>query len=502
MGKLTVIGAGLGGMSAAIAGADAGLDVTLVEKGSRVGGAAAYSGGQVWIGGNHVAKRLGLDDDVEATLEYVRHVAACDETSLNRELARHWLEAAVEAARYFEEQDVIAWDVIPDYPDYYYPDLPGSRPAGRYLTATFDGKLLGEHRALLNVSPHFPVGMTYAEMFSFGGVSNRTEFDWSLVERRRADDILTFGTGIAGAFLKGVIDRNVTLLTNHRAVELIAEDGRVVGVRCTGPDGDVELPGPVILATGAHDWSPELTATFTGIPPEDGGSVAPEWIAGDAIGLVAKVGGVVAAMPAWAAPVLPGYKLAQPAFDGDTGFRACYEHCLPHTFLVNRAGERFCDDSFHSRIVAAALEPDADGKPKNLPIFMIWDSRHHQRYGLGATMPGEPYPAGLVVEAPTLAGVAEQLGVDPHGLERTAARFNEHAVNGEDPDFGRGSNLSVRRFRGDNTHTPNPCVGPVSEPPFFGMRIRLLNTGIAAAGLRAGRCGRVEREDGSTIEGL
>jgi len=60
----------------------------------------------------------------------------------------------------------------------------------------------------------------------------------------------------------------------------------------------------------------------------------------------------------------------------------------------------------------------------------------------------------------------------------------------------------VRRFRGDWNHRPNPCLGPVVEPPFFGMRMRLLNTGIAAAGVRAGSFGRVLTEDGDVIDNL
>ncbi|HEX5193014.1 MAG TPA: FAD-dependent oxidoreductase [Solirubrobacteraceae bacterium] len=502
--RVVIVGGGIGGMSAAITAADEGLETILVEKAPRFGGAAAYSGGQVWVGANHVEERQSLEDSLEATLQYVCGAAARDAASVDLELARQWLAGAAEAARYLEDQGVVEWEVIPDYPDYYYPDVDGSRATGRYLTgAPFDGSLLGEHRSLLPVSPHFPVGVTYGEMFSWGGMSSRTKFDWGLVERRRADDVLTFGTGIAGALLKGVLDRTVRLMPGHEVVALLARDGEVVGVRCRRSDGaEIELDGPVILATGAHDWSAELSSRFTGIPPEDGGSVAPDSISGDAVGLVEAVGGAVAALPAWAAPVLPGYRLPVPSFEGDTGYRACYEHCLPHTFLVNRGGERFCDDSFHSRIVAAALSLDGAGQPANLPIFMIWDSRHHQRYGLGATMPGDPYPEGLVVEASTLADIAAGLGVDPDGLERTAARFNEHAATGEDPDHGRGSNLSVRRFRGDWTNQPNPCLGAVSEPPYFGMRIRLLSTGIAAAGVKAGASGRVQHEDGSTIPGL
>lgn len=498
---VVVVGAGIGGMAAAITAADRGLRVVLLEKQSAVGGAAAFSGGQVWVGGNHVAEREGLADSVSDTLDYVAAAAAQDATSLDPHLAEQWIKGACAAAEYFERQGVISWEVVPDYPDYYYPDLPGSRPAGRYLTgAPFDGGTLRQDRARLLVSPHFPVGVRYPEMFAWGGMSSRTEWDWDLVRKRRSDEVLTFGTGIAAAFFRGALDRGVDVRTEHGVTGLLVESGAVTGVRAAGPGGERSFQGEVVLATGAHDWSARLSKQFTGIPPEDGGSVAPMSLTGDAITLVEPVGGSPDSLPAWAAPVLPGYRLDTPAFDGDTGYRACYEHCLPHTFLVNTRGRRFCDDSFHSRIVAAALDDGPDGG--NLPFYMIWDSQHHQRYGLGATMPGGEYPEGLVTSAATLGELAGRLGLPGDALEQTAARFNEFAENGTDPDFGRGSNLSVRKFRGDGKHEPNPNLGPVVRPPFFGMRMRLLNTGIAAAGVRTGDFGRVLDDTGATVPGL
>jgi 3-oxosteroid 1-dehydrogenase len=501
--QVIVVGAGIGGMTAAITAAEAGLSVTLVEKGDKVGGAAAYSGGQVWTGGNHVAERLGIEDSVAETVEYVRAAAKRDETSVDVAMCRTWLQGASDAARWLEERGVIQWQLIPDYPDYYYPTLPGSRARGRYLTgAPFDGHRLGEARAHLHVSPHFPVGITYDEMFAWGGMSSKTKWDWNLVTKRRDDDILTFGTGIAAALYQGVLDRGVRVLRGHSAIELLSEGGRVTGLRCNGPDGEVELRGPVILATGSHDWSNEYSGRFTGIPADDGGSVTPSTISGDAMTLVAPLGGEARALPAWAAPVLPGYKLAEPLFPGDTGYRACFEHCLPHTFMVNRAGRRFCDDSFHSTIVAEALKHDANGQPANLPIFMVWDESHHAKYGLGRTMPGGEYAPGLVTSASTLSELAGKLGIDAAGLESTAARFNAMAREGTDADFGRGSNLSVRRFRGDWNNQPNPNMAPIESAPFFGMRMRLLNTGIAAGGVRTDGEGRVLRTDGSAIEGV
>jgi 3-oxosteroid 1-dehydrogenase len=502
--SVVVVGAGMGGMSAAITAAELGLNVTLVEKGPTIGGAAAYSGGQVWVGANHLEEREGIADSIADTMAYVRAAAHRDAASVDLAMCETWLRAASDAARYLERIGAIKWEIIPDYPDYYYPTLPGGRAAGRYLTgAPFHGAALGANRQTLHVSPHFPVGITYSEMFAWGGMSSKTKWDWDLVARRRADDVLTFGSGIAGALFKAVLDRGIDVLRGHDAIELLRDGDRVVGVKCETPNGEIAtFTGHVILATGAHDWSRIYSERFTGIPPADGGSVTPPTISGDAMDLVTPLGGDIAALPGWAAPVIPGYQLGEPAFEGDTRYRACFEHCLPHTFLVNRQGRRFADDSFHSTIVAAALRQDAEGKPANLPTFMIWDSQHHEKYGLGRTMPGGEYPPGLVTRAETLQDLAEKLGIDAGGLAETAERFNVFARNGVDDDFGRGSNLSVRRFRGDANNRPNPNLGIVERAPFYGLRIRLLNSGIAAGGVRIDGQARPLRADGSIIAGV
>jgi 3-oxosteroid 1-dehydrogenase len=121
---------------------------------------------------------------------------------------------------------------------------------------------------------------------------------------------------------------------------------------------------------------------------------------------------------------------------------------------------------------------------------MVWDERHHQRYGLADTPPGGDYP-DHVVSAPTLRELAGRLGVDADGLVRTAERFNAHADRGEDPDWGRGTNGFVRLYTGDPSHAPNPLLGSVVQPPFFGTRLRLLGTGIGSTGIRTDADARV-----------
>ncbi|MBG00797.1 MAG: 3-ketosteroid dehydrogenase [Acidimicrobiaceae bacterium] len=500
---VVVVGSGIGGLAAAIRAHSLGTSVCIIEKSAHLGGATAWSGGQVWVGANHVAKRLGIEDSIEETLEYVRSIAGNHPELFDNQMATEWVDGAAEAAKWFETEGVIQWRLIPNYEDYYYPEAPGSKATGRYLTGDpIDGELLGESRKLLVDAPHWPIGITYEEMFAWGGVSARDRWDKELMEERKSSDTLTFGQGIAAWFVKGIFERDIDVFTEQPVTKLLEDEAGIKGIRSEGPTGTIEILGQVILATGSHDWSSALSEKFVGIPSEHGGSLAPVSVAGDGITLGAEVGAATSAVPGTAAPITPGYKLPEPIFEGDSGYRGCYEHCMPHTILVNERGRRFCDDSFHPDVIAGAMRIDKNGEKPNLPFFMIWDDWHHNRYGLGITGPGQPYVDGLVTSASDLTTLAEELGINSSGLEETIKEFNIYASKGEDPYFGRGSNASVRTFRGDGDHKPNPNVGPVLDPPFHGMKMRLLNTGIAAGGLVAGKSGRVLDKNNSPIEGL
>src|SRR3546814_17195973 len=69
---------------------------------------------------------------------------------------------------------------------------------------------------------------------------------------------------------------------------------------------------------------------------------------------------------------------------------------------------------------------------------------------------------GYIIEAPTLRALAERIGCDPEGLERTIEKNNDYAKTGVDIDFGKGGNAFDQSI-GDQTHTPTPCqIGSAS----------------------------------------
>jgi succinate dehydrogenase/fumarate reductase flavoprotein subunit len=108
--------------------------------------------------------------------------------------------------------------------------------------------------------------------------------------------------------------------------------------------------------------------------------------------------------------------------------------------------------------------------------------------------------SGELVEAPSIDALAEAIGVEKSALAKTLEEYNASARIGLDPEFGRGTTI-YQRHLGDPNHSPNPCVAPIEQPPFYALRIYPADLGTAI-GLRADSHARVLRKDGSVIPGL
>ncbi|RYD83950.1 MAG: FAD-binding protein, partial [Sphingomonadales bacterium] len=83
---------------------------------------------------------------------------------------------------------------------------------------------------------------------------------------------------------------------------------------------------------------------------------------------------------------------------------------------------------------------------------------------------------------------------------RSIDLFNSFAARGVDEDFGKGEQAYNRHFA-DPRHRPNPCLGAISKPPYFAVRIWPVDVGTCG-GLLTDEHARVLREDGSAFGGL
>jgi len=105
----------------------------------------------------------------------------------------------------------------------------------------------------------------------------------------------------------------------------------------------------------------------------------------------------------------------------------------------------------------------------------VADHAFLRKYGLGLARPAPFSPAALIragylIEAPTLADLARRIGVSPQALDATVRQFNQGAQRDEDPEFGKGADAHSR-FRGDQTHRPNPSIAPVGDGPYYAVAI-------------------------------
>lgn len=510
---LLIAGSGAGGLCAAIVAADLGLDVLLVEKATLLGGVTAYSYGQVWVPGNHLAAgRLAgsppatpadIAADVAAATTYLTFLGG---GFGDPELRRILLEEAGPVVRMLGERAGVPWSVIEGLPDYHWPVVEGAAPDGRYLeVAPIADASLGRFAGLVRTSPYVPLPILNGEMRAWGGLAASAGWDLALAGERAARGEHTLGPGMARALVRAaLVDRKVEAWVDAPIVDLVANARGVSGaiVRRSGIDVRIDARCGVLLATGGYDWNPDLTRHFEQLA--EWSSLCPPSITGDHIRLAGTHGAAIAAVPPQNLSSLFGVQVPGETHEGVALWRSAgFEAGLPHAILVNDRGRRFADESFYKDLLPNSRQWDGRRqRHSNLPMFLIVDARHRARYSLAGFPPGVPLPDSFAATSGSLEGVARCLGLDPSGLCETVARFNEQVRAGADCDHGRGTVPWAQIMAGDRLHPGNPNLGTLEEPPFTGLRLSPVSGGINAAGLRTDASARVLHVAGPPIPGL
>ena len=111
----------------------------------------------------------------------------------------------------------------------------------------------------------------------------------------------------------------------------------------------------------------------------------------------------------------------------------------------------------------SGLFVDAMHAAKAVPAHLVADAQMVKKYGMGMVFAGGAglanlRKAGYIVEAPTIRALAEQIGVDPQGLESTVAKMNEYAKTGADLDFQFPDPVRDRRLH-DAERVGGPAEG-------------------------------------------
>jgi len=511
-----VVGAGAGGLAAACTAAMNGCSVLLVEQADIVGGTTAISGGMVWLPLNHKMAEAQRPDSVEAARAYL------DATVPGGERAR--LEAFLahgdEALRDLEAHTSLRLQPVLTYPD-YYPDLPGATAGGRVLEPTpFDARALGPAFAL--VRRPLPEFMLFGGMMiSRADIPHLRRATKSLRSAARAAQLvlqyarqrlsaprgtsLYLGNALVARLLKSALDLKVRIETGV-TLEALGKDarGRVAIVELSGRGGRrrVMARRGVVLATGGLSHDPDLRRQFVPTAAGDLSATVSPRRAPRGARIAAAAGAALSQATQEGAFWVPAS-----TFPRKDGSAALFPHTVtdrakPGLIAVDSNGRRFVNEavSYHEFVRAQLRNANSA-----IPAWLICDRKFLWRYGLGKVRPfaasvEADVSSGYLKRAASIAELAREIGAPAAALADTIAEFNRHAEKGEDPAFGRGRDI-YQRSLGDADHTPNPCVAPIAQAPFYAVAVTPADLGMSA-GIATDAEARVLTADGAPIPGL
>ena len=508
---LLIAGSGGGGMVAALATLDAGLEPLIVEKQALIGGSTGMSGGMVWLPNNPLMRRDGIPDSHEDGLAYLADVVGdigAPSSPARREV---FLTAGSEMITFLLRKGVRLVR-CPGWSD-YYPNHKGGNAAGRGVEGIpFDAAELG------NWSDKVQPSM--AKNFGFVVLTNELRavqylnraprafavalrvFARSWAARIRRREMLTNGASLIAQMLKALIalgDGNPPLWTNAAMEELIVEDGRVVGARVKR-DGStlfIEARKGVLLAAGGFGHNADMRRRYSADQPNEGKwSIANPGDTGEVLQTAMRLGAKTDLLDeAW---WLPSVFIAD---GGDAAKALGSGRQRPGAIYVDSTGRRFCNESNSYVEVGKAMYAN-----KAVPCWMVFDEGYVNRYVSGANplkkrrIPETLIERGAVVRGNTIADLARQIEVPSDKLEQTIARFNEFAAKGLDPDFGRGQS-AYNDCLGDPGYRPNAAVGPLERAPYYAPRVLPADDGTCG-GVITNEHAQVLDEQDQVIDGL
>ncbi|AYJ48317.1 3-ketosteroid-delta-1-dehydrogenase [Rhodococcus sp. P1Y] len=506
---LLVIGSGTG-MAAALTAHELGLSALVVEKTQYVGGSTARSGGAFWLPANKLLTGAAGDSRARAG-DYLRAVVG-DTAPADRSEA--FLDSASATMDMLSRTTPMKFFWAEGYSD-YHPELDGGSAVGRTCECKpFDLSVLGSELERLRpglMEAGLPMPVTGADYKWMNLLTRKPAKAFPRILKRLATGVgglligrryVAGGQALAAGLYAGVLTAGIPVWTNTTLVRLVESGDRVTGavVAQDGREVTVTARRGVVLATGGFDHDMTMRRKFQSENLVDDISLGADGNTGDGIRVGQDVGADIDLMDqSWWFPAVaplpgkaPGVLLA--------------ERSLPGSFIVDQNGKRFINESqdymsFGQRL----LELERLGERVE-SMWLVFDQRYRNSYILAAELfPRMPLPAswfsaGIAHKAPDADGLARSVGLPVEAFRNTLEVFNDSARTGSDHEFLRG-NSAYDRYYGDPTIGPNPNLRPLTDGPFYAVKVVLSDLGTCG-GLRADERARVLREDRSVVNGL
>ena len=450
---VVIIGAGGGGLSAALEAVNQGAShVIVLEMTAKTGGALNYTSGSMSAAGTIIQKEEGIEDSVESYIADIMKNGSDFGGQPSLELVTLYANQAAE---------VFDWLYESGLKDNTY----------SVDRATGNRAVFAPEHALYSVQ------RTYKP-----SPDDKTKY------KSAAHEVLDT---LVNA------DERITVLTNTKATELVANDkGQVLTVVAEGPDGEVSYTASkaIIVCTGGYSANGKLMAQY--VPYGE------EYLAGGAPGsdgngllLMQKVGGALNEASMSAIPTFP--MGLQSKDNPKTGSIANTYTWKTGGIVVNQEGKRFCNETESNPAVReVALEEQPGAVQYDIFTDKILEDlcAANGAYFYDAYFAEEGQPGAHVkVTAGSIGELAEKIGVPAENLAATVEAYNAAVEAGGTDEFGR-------LYDGTKT-TYNLAVNKIEGDTYYAVPLHALCV-MTLGGITANENMQVLDENGTPIPGL
>lgn len=376
---MIVVGAGMAGMTAATRGAELGLNVLLIEQTGSVGGSAMVAGGTLLGACTRMQAEAGIEDD--PALCFADFVRLGGAGTFNEEIARKFSEISGEAVDWL---DALGCD-------------------------------FGDRKPYFGVYQPLNVARNYS------------------------------GNGGASAFIRALdarlqefVGKNAYVSVNTKVESLLTEEGKVIGVSATLPDGSsAKYYAPaVVIATGGYGGSEALLKQYNF---DNVLSTSPSFVSGDGYRWLEELGAAFTNMD-FCTSYAGGIRT-----NPDNFFDFSYFNVLNGCLWVDIHGERMANETGADSKVKSDSWANAD---QNIvyTVFttdmLIPDAKVFSNGPWGSVKQEfDPFvekliAQGLAFRADSIEELAQQAGLPVEAFTATIAAYNDACAGGTDP-FGR-----------------------------------------------------------------
>lgn len=299
------------------------------------------------------------------------------------------------------------------------------------------------------------------------------------------------GSGLSDDLFAGAEALGVDIWYESGAVDLDLDPaGAVVGVRVDRGGSVESVPSAaVVLACGGFEASEEMRVQHLG-PQWAGAKVrGTEFNTGAGIRMALEAG--AASYGDWGGCHAVAWDLNAPPY-GNRRIADLYQkHSYPFGITVNINGQRFIDEGADFRNYTYAKYGREILKQPHGVAFQIFDAKAN-----GLLRDEYRIPQVTKASAASIKELAEQMGVGPSALSDTVMRFNASIAGGDfDP-----TTLDGKRTEGVAPPKSN-WAQPLDTPPYLGFSVTCGIT-FTYGGLRINPDAKVLSDGGEPIPGL